>query len=134
MVLLYLFLLSLVAAIRRDLARASGTSAHSEPASRAVEGRLIVLAGGGSGLEPGRSIRLGPVTAIGRALGNQVRLEDKLVSAHHARLCRRDGRWFIEDLHSTNGTLLNQQPVHGEQPIEYGDVIEVGDVRLKLAQ
>ena len=132
--LLYLFLFRLVAAIRGDLARAAGISAQSEPSSQADEGRLIVLAGGSSGLETGHSVQLGPVTTIGRALGNQIRLEDKLVSAHHARLRRRDGRWFIEDLRSTNGTLLNQQPVHGEQPIEYGDVIEVGDVRLKLAQ
>lgn len=133
-VLLYLFLFSLVAAIRRDLARAARTSTLSEPASSAVEGRLIVLAGGSSGLRSGHSFQLAPVSEIGRASGNQIRLEDELVSAHHARLRRRDGHWFIEDLHSTNGTLLNQQPIQGEQPVEYGDVIGFGDVRLKLAR
>lgn len=133
-VLLYLFLFTLMAAIRLDLARAARTFTLSEPASSAVEGRLIVLAGGSSGLQSGHSFRLAPVTRIGRASENQIRLEDELVSAHHARLRRRDGRWFIEDLQSTNGTLLNQQPIQGEKPVEYGDVMEFGDVHLKLAQ
>ena len=94
----------------------------------------VVVTGGASGLESGHSFQLSPVTSIGRGRGNQVRLADKLVSAHHARLRQRDDRWFIEDLRSTNGTLLNQRPVDGEQPIDYGDVIALGDVRLKLAR
>jgi pSer/pThr/pTyr-binding forkhead associated (FHA) protein len=56
------------------------------------------------------------------------------VSAEHARLRRRNGRWFVEDLNSTNGTLLNQRPVEREQPVEYGDMLSIGDVRLKLAR
>jgi pSer/pThr/pTyr-binding forkhead associated (FHA) protein len=93
-----------------------------------------VLSAGSTKLEGGQTFPLAPVTIIGRASGSQVRLNDAMVSAEHARLRRRNGRWFVQDLGSTNGTLLNQQPVQGERPIEYGDMITIGDVRLKLAR
>ena len=132
--LLYLFLFRLVTAIRRDLARAARASPDVAPAAaRVAAGRLIVLEGSAAGLESGRSIPLSNEVLIGRALECQVRLTNSLVSAQHARLRRVDGRWVLEDLNSTNGTLLNQRPVSGEQPVEYGDVIGVGDVRMKLA-
>ena len=133
--LLYLFLFRLVAALRRDLGRAARLSERPErPAQRALEGRLVVLNGGGAGLQSGQSFPLEPVTIIGRAPSSQILLNDGLVSAQHARLRRRDARWFIQDLNSTNGTLLNQQPLKGEQPVEYGDMIAIGGVRLKLAR
>ena len=134
--LLYLFLFNLVAALRRDLARSARPpeAVADRAASPPGDGRLIVLNGGSSGMESGRSIPLGPEVIIGRAPDSHVRLSDSLVSARHARLRRHDGRWYIEDLNSTNGTLLNQQPLRGEKVIEYGDTIAIADVRLKLAR
>ena len=134
--LLYLFLFNLVAALRRDLARSARPAEDlPEPAAQPPSsGRLIVLNGGSSGLESGRSVPLGPDVILGRAPDSHVRLNDSLVSARHARLRRRDGRWYIEDLNSTNGTLVNQQPLRGEKLIEYGDTIGIADVRLKLAR
>ena len=134
--LLYIFLFSLVAAIRRDLKAPGSAVAEADGRPGRAEARLIVLESGGSGLEHGRSLPLAPLTTIGRAPDSVIRLNDALVSATHARLRRRDGRWLIQDLGSTNGTLLNQRPLEGggEQPIDYGDVIEIGDVRLKLAR
>ena len=38
-------------------------------------------------------------------------VQDKTVSAQHARLCYRQGQWWVEDLQSTNGTYLNDEPV-----------------------
>jgi pSer/pThr/pTyr-binding forkhead associated (FHA) protein len=95
---------------------------------------VIVLESRSSGVQKGASIPIAPLTIIGRSPDSQVQLDDKLISAHHARLRLRNGRWYLEDLQSTNGTLLNQEAVDGEQAIEYGDVIGVGDVRLKLAK
>jgi hypothetical protein len=132
--LLYLFLFSLVAAIRRDLSRAAHAGVAEPDREVAPEGRLIVVRGDSGGPESGRSLPLAPVTVIGRAPGCQIRLDDAFVSAEHARLRRRNGRWYVADLQSTNGTLLNQRPLEAEQPIEYGDVIGIGDVRLKLAR
>ena len=44
---------------------------------------------------------------------NTVVLDDEFVSSHHARVYRdtRSGQWAIEDLNSTNGTVVNQQRI-----------------------
>ena len=135
--LLYAFLFSLVAALRRDLRGAAQPAVApraAAPRETAADGRLIVIDGGEAGLASGSALPLAGDALIGRAPSSEIRIEDRLISARHARLFRRAGRWFLADLDSTNGTLLNDHPVDGEQPIEYGDVIAIGTVRLKLAR
>jgi pSer/pThr/pTyr-binding forkhead associated (FHA) protein len=133
--LLYLFLANLVGAIRRDLSRPSAPPAASSwrGAQQAPPGRLIVLDGGSSGLQSGRSLVLADETTIGRSPGSAVRLTGPFVSAQHAVLRWNDGRWYLEDLQSTNGTLLNGAPVERVEALEFGDLIEIGNVQLKLA-
>jgi pSer/pThr/pTyr-binding forkhead associated (FHA) protein len=99
-----------------------------------VTGRLIVLNGGATALKAGQSVTLTADNVIGRAADSALRLDNAFVSGRHARLRFGRGRWYIADLNSTNGTLLNQEPVVAEQPVEYGDEIQIGDVRLKLAR
>lgn len=50
---------------------------------------------------------------LGRAASNNVVLDDEFVSSHHARVYPdpSTGSWAIEDLHSTNGTVVNQQRI-----------------------
>lgn len=51
------------------------------------------------------------------------------VSRHHCRFMRiGSGEWLVEDLGSTNGTLLNQLRLKSAQRINHGDVIQVGNV------
>ena len=54
------------------------------------------------------------------------------VSRHHARLLHRPEGWLLEDLHSTNGTFLNDVPVLPGQPVRVrsGDVIRCGQLTL----
>lgn len=70
---------------------------------------------------------------IGRLDGNTIRLTERNVSRHHARIFRDDGRYFIEDLSrygtKKNGQKLSETTVFGE-----GDVIVIGAYRLELAQ
>lgn len=141
--LLYGFLFNLLMALRRDLGAARHDAVSVEPARpvsapplrlQPVEGRLLVLDSGNSDLRSGRAFRLVGETIIGRAPDVDLRIEDRMVSGQHARLYPVDGRWLLEDLGSTNGTLLNQQPVAREQQVEYGDVIGIGSVTLKLAR
>ena len=56
-------------------------------------------------------------------------LPDRWISATHARLLRRDGRWFVADAGSTNGTLLNGAPCV-ESVLRDGDLLEVGRTLL----
>ncbi|MBW2276875.1 MAG: FHA domain-containing protein, partial [Deltaproteobacteria bacterium] len=71
---------------------------------------------------------------IGRAPGNDHVIDHPMVSGNHARLTMKEGGWVLEDLGSANGTFLNGERV--AQPIKIGpdDRIQVGPVRLRMAQ
>lgn len=79
-------------------------------------------------------VTLKPVTAIGRAQDNHVILDDPFASANHAIIVWRDGQWWVEDLESHNGTLLNDEPVVKPQPLADGDRITVGETSLRFDQ
>jgi pSer/pThr/pTyr-binding forkhead associated (FHA) protein len=94
--------------------------------------RLVVL-------EPperrAQAFELGDELTVGRAPGCGVALpEDTFVSQLHARVFRRDGGLYVEDLGSTNGTLLNNQPVTTSVPLRKGDRLQVGKTVLEVAR
>jgi uncharacterized membrane protein YdfJ with MMPL/SSD domain/pSer/pThr/pTyr-binding forkhead associated (FHA) protein len=70
---------------------------------------------------------------IGRAESELGRLgDDPELSRQHARIERRDGQLVIEDLGSTNGTLVNGRRIVEPTPLRPGDSIEVGTTRLEV--
>jgi hypothetical protein len=71
----------------------------------------------------------GDRVAIGRLATSGVQVTDSNVSREHAAFVCEDGDWWIVDLDSTNGTLLNGEPVTRAR-LEDGDVVEVGVTRL----
>jgi hypothetical protein len=71
------------------------------------------------------------VTTIGRAADNDIVLEVPEVSRHHARLEFHDGTFEIVDLESTNGTLVNGNPVTRAR-LEEGDELTLGTVQLQF--
>ena len=70
--------------------------------------------------------------SLGRAEDNTIRLTDRNVSRKQAILLRRGQKWFLKDLGSSNGTVVNGFRIGGEQAINPGDLIQVGDYRLDL--
>ncbi len=54
------------------------------------------------------------------------------VSAFHCRLRRKRGKYFVDDVESKNGTLLNGKRVVGSSMISDGDRITLGEVVLKV--
>ena len=72
---------------------------------------------------------LQPVVSIGRALDNDVIIEDPRVSRHHAQLRRRYGRYVLYDLGSSGGTQINGYPVE-ECVLHAGDVISFAGVQV----
>jgi hypothetical protein len=122
--LLWLALALMARALVRDVRAASRERA-------AVVGRLVVTASGGQP-PPGSVLALDAVTTIGRDLGCSVVLDDPYASAQHAVVTFRGSAWYLEDLGSTNGTLLSGAPVAGVTPLGYGDEIQIGEVRLRL--
>lgn len=68
-------------------------------------------------------------TIIGRGADAQIVISDGGASRHHARIVWNGKAAGLEDLQSTNGTLLNGQRITAS-PLEQGDVIEIGGTRL----
>lgn len=129
--LLYGFLAGVTWLMWQDLRHARRLEASAAPAASP---RLIVLDGGASDRPAGLSFLLEPVTSVGRDLDNQVVLADGTVSGRHAVVLRREGSWWVEDLHSTNGTNLNGGRLDAEAPelLRSGDVLEFGAVRMRI--
>lgn len=71
-------------------------------------------------------------TTIGRAPGCGVVIDDPRVSKLHARVFHSGGRWVVEDLGSTNGTLLNDQVLDLAKNVGAGDRIQVADHVMEL--
>ncbi len=70
---------------------------------------------------------------VGRAGGCAVLLTaDTFVSQLHARLFRRDGDIFVEDLGSTNGTFLNGKKVSAPVSVRKGDKIQFGRTTVEV--
>lgn len=79
----------------------------------------------------GERLRLGAggATRIGRALDNDIVLEDASVSRHHAVIEARNGSHVLRDLGSQNGTWLASNRI-SEAPLATGDAVRLGDVSL----
>ncbi len=70
-------------------------------------------------------------TTIGRRSRNRIVLDTLGVSGEHAVVRRCGADFYIEDLGSTNGTLVNGQPAR-KRLLHAGDSIEIGEYRLKF--
>ena len=70
---------------------------------------------------------------IGRSAGNDIRLANDSISSRHAEILRkRAGDVYVVDLGSSNGVYVNEVKVE-QMPLNDGDVIELGEVRLRFA-
>lgn len=74
-----------------------------------------------------------PVVRIGRAFDNDLILEDRRVSRYHAQLRLRYGRYVLQDLGSSGGTLVNGYPVQ-EVALRPGDVLSLAGLELIYAE
>jgi hypothetical protein len=71
----------------------------------------------------------GDRVTVGRLATSGIHLDDSNASREHAAFVRQGEGWAIEDLDSTNGTLLNGMPVT-RAVLADGDVVEIGVTRL----
>ncbi len=69
-------------------------------------------------LEPGEYI-------LGRYPTNDIVLPDPYISRRHARIFFRDGEWYIEDLNSTNGTIVDNEDIKGKGPKKISNNTEI---------
>ena len=107
---------------------------ESSPQSGRSEGRSITKLIVEAGPAAGAVIPFTGELRLGRAETGGELGDDPALSRHHAVL-RQDpsGTTAIEDLGSANGTYVNGKKVRGIRHLETGDIVEVGDSRLRLA-
>ncbi len=100
------------------------------PGRRQASSRLVVV---GGDQRKGASYPLADELTIGRAPGCAVALPlDNFVSQVHARVYRQGEDYWVEDLGSTNGTLLNGRRMTGPSPVRRGDRVQVGRTVLEM--
>jgi pSer/pThr/pTyr-binding forkhead associated (FHA) protein len=85
--------------------------------------RLVVTGGPAPGVYPLQQQKV----TIGREAGNAMTLPDDSLSGNHAQICFSKGRFYIEDLGSTNGTLVNGTLIK-HQHLENGFSVTIGDL------
>jgi len=135
---LYLFLLFIARSALKDLRGTvapapDATGFHPAPSfGEAAGGDAWLIAERGGGLEPGERFDLIGGLSIGRSGESDVRIEDRYASGLHARIFSREGRTYIEDMRSTNGTLLNDAELKGEAELIDGDVVRIGDTEFRF--
>lgn len=142
--LLYLFLARVVRAVYRELSPDRPVDASSNGSrfglGRSGRGRRAALPTRPYKLkmiEPATSqlFPLSEEVTIGRAPGCSVPLaDDTFVSQLHARIYIRDGKPFVEDLGSTNGTFLNRDRLSKTMPLHRGDKLQIGQTVLEIVQ
>lgn len=121
--LLYAFLWVVARAVRSHLGTGAVTpDRQSLPAlfltaPTALAGRVIVIE------QP---------TLVGRGSEADVTLDDPFISDRHVRFDRLENRLVIEDLGSTNGTVVNGMPVAGRRALDRGDVIRIGQTIMEV--
>jgi FHA domain len=146
---LYLFLLWVARSALKDLRRGRGGGTavdHRVPDDatgmyQAADGlgaldeefepRLLVESAVGH--ESGIAYDLMSGATLGRG-DVEIRLDDPFASSRHARISRQGHVLVIEDLGSTNGTYLNEEPLTGPQPLHHGDRIRIGDSEFSYLQ
>lgn len=129
--IIYLFIFQVMRVLVRDLRQ---VAPPEMPAAKPRYGKLVIVEPGKSRLSPGTVFTLQPVTSLGRKPSNTIVLDDDFVSGEHSLISWRDNRAWLEDVASTNGTFLNDSEITRPVPIAEGDIVGVGDVRLKWTQ
>ncbi|MHC6181131.1 FHA domain-containing protein [Clostridium sp. JNZ X4-2] len=108
-------------------------SRRPRSASRKSFGLEVVNPGKSSNLRKGAVIPVRREITVGRKSDNQLILEDPYASGHHARIYIKNGKdCILEDLESTNGTLLNGKKLRGKHYLDSGDEIRIGNTSFKV--
>jgi hypothetical protein len=146
---LYLFLVWVAWSALRDMRRGSRAGGPSESAPADATSMYSAASGlepETNGFEPRLLVERAPghesgvaydIPESGATLGRgdvEIQLEDPFASGNHARITRRGYVLMIEDLGSTNGTYLNEEPLSGPAPLHPGDRIRIGDSEFSYLQ
>ncbi len=120
------FLLALFAVIWRN----AGAADQQPAAAKITHGYLVCEQPPVADADRRCSLR--PIVTMGRADGNTVVIRDDFASANHARIVLEQGKWWLEDRQSRNGTQLNGETITRRTILTDGDEIGIGKYRYRL--
>lgn len=123
-VLLYAFLGGILLILWRDLRRQGELIAARQPSP-------LTLMTDVSGPPLTRHYSTAEII-LGREPTCDFPINDQTVSSRHARLSYHQHQWWLEDMASTNGTYLNEEPVTSPVVITHGDALRLGQVGVKV--
>ena len=147
--ILWAFIFAIVYALRTDLFGPTMRRIEQAAAQRARNGEantstspqvpkapsgdarlLVVTSGPKAGLEV--SLEGEDQFTIGRSAESSLVVRDDYTSTHHARLMRWNYQWMVQDLDSTNGTLLDGKKVGIPTPVPLDTPIAIGETTFEL--
>lgn len=114
---------------RRAIAPPSGPSPKPSAAPAA---RLEVVHGPPNVLGKIFSLQPGRRNVIGRDATCEVSIPSDRVSRRHCHVEPQQGGWLLEDLGSSNGTLVNQERIQQRRALRGGEYIQAGDCLLRF--
>jgi pSer/pThr/pTyr-binding forkhead associated (FHA) protein len=151
---LWLFVFAVVAVIRTDIygtqvrARTTRTRSRRAPAPSSTPAGAnfpAEPAGPGFGRNTPRSLVVtegslagttitlsGAPILVGRNPEATLVLDDDYASGRHARIYPDNGRWYVEDLGSTNGTFLGRARLDAPTALSVGSTLRIGQTVLEL--
>ena len=109
---------------------ASASGAEQKRSISAVGEALIQIVSEGGQLGESYVVEKGG-TSIGRVDGDATFPHDGYLSSRHAQIVARDGRYYLVDLNSRNGTFIR---IKGEVELEPGDTFLVGKQLFKFSK
>ena len=95
-------------------------------------GLEILNPGSSENLRKGAVIPVKGIITIGRKADNMLVLEDHYAYSYHAKLFFKGDEIVLEDLESTNGTMLNGEKLSGKAFLASGDEISIGSVSFRF--
>src|SRR5262245_52166340 len=81
------------------------------------------------GKQEGKTLEIKlPQFLVGRDAQCHLRPASPLISKRHCAILQKDGKVFVRDFDSTNGTFVNDEPVKGERELQNDDQLKIGPI------
>ena len=91
---------------------------------------LLVLS---QGKQEGKALEIKlPQFLVGRDPQCHLRPASPLISKRHCAIIQREGKVFIRDFDSTNGTFVNDDPIKGERELNNDDQLKIGPIHFTV--
>ena len=130
---LWLFFIYAARMVLVDARRSRANRHHERTDDESTEHRPPVRLRITEGEYRGETIELDGELTFGRSPACDVSLlQDNYASSVHARLFVRNGDAIVEDLGSTNGTYVNDDPIDGPVIVDRGDRVQIGSTVLEV--